>query len=520
MYKMIKASGAMGFATMLSRILGMGRVILYARFMGDSWVASAFYFAFLVPNLFRRLLGEGALSAALIPIFKEKQVQKGEAGIWETANAVLSMLICLCAIAVLLIACGCSLFLWYGEGTMRTRLFLELLRVMSPYVLMVCVAALLMGLCNARQIFFIPALGATMLNVVMILAVLFLAPHMGTNLYQQIFGLAIGVILAGILQMLFQLPILWQQGFRPRFLNPLKHHAVREVVNRMLPGIVGVAAFQINLVLTNWIAYAHASHIVASFELAVRLMELPQGVIGVSLATFLLPTLSGLAAEKKYPQFRKTLKEGMGVVIYANLPASILMFVLAEPIVRLLFEWGSFDANATHRCAFALKCLMPGLVAFSLVNVCARAFFALGDVKTPMFISVFCLGTNLILAFQLIRLYEQGGMGMANTLSSYMNLWLLIHVLRRKLRLLTFEDMWRPFNAVFISSAVAGLATFAIHAWLENWIGHNGLGQRLIVVFVPLIGAGVLYFAMTLWFKVQAAIDILKIIKFKLDKSD
>ncbi len=516
---MLKSSGAMGVATLLSRILGMCRVIVYARFMGDSLVASAFYFAFQVPNLFRRLLGEGALSAALVPILKDKEVSEGEASMWDTANAALSLLVCVCSVAVIGLIAGCSLLLWYGGWTLKTQLFLELLRLMSPYVLMVCAAAVMMGVCNARGIFFIPALGATMLNIVMILAVLFLAPRMGAELYDQIFGLGIGVLVAGVFQMLFQLPVLFKEGFRPRFILPWRHPSVREIINRMLPGIVGVAAFQINVLLTNWIAYSHAGYIVASFEYAVRLMELPQGVIGVSLATVLLPTLSGLAAKKKYPEFRTTLKEGMGYVIFANLPASILMFVLAEPIVRLLFEWSAFDAAATFRCQYALKCLLPGLVAFSLVNVCARAFFALGDVKTPMRISVFCLATNLILALQLIPLFEQGGMGMANSVSSFLNLGLLIYALRRKFQKLSFEDLVRPVASMVTAGVLAGLIAWGSHLVIDGIVGHGALLSRTLGVFGPLILAGSAYVGTTLWLKVPAAEDVVALVKTKLDKS-
>ena len=202
MSKMLKSSGAMGLATMMSRILGMIRVMVYARFMGDTWVASAFFFAFQVPNLFRRLLGEGALSAALVPILKEKEVKDGEQTMWEAANVALSMLVCLCTVIVGILILGTSLVLWYGGAGLKAMLFLELLRVMSPYVLMVCGAAVLMGLCNARGFFFIPALGSTLLNVVMIWAVLFLAPRMGATLDEQVFGLAIGVLIAGFFQMI------------------------------------------------------------------------------------------------------------------------------------------------------------------------------------------------------------------------------------------------------------------------------------------------------------------------------
>lgn len=301
MSKMLKSTGAMGAATLLSRVLGMVREILYARFMGDGAVAGAFQVAFQIPNLFRRLLGEGALTAAFVPVFKEKEKTAGEPAMWQAANAVLSGLIVVAAGLVIALVAGVSLALHFGQWHPDTRLMLELLRLMFPYLLLVCVAAVFMGMLNARGRFFVPALSPVLLNLVMIAAVLLLAPRFGVTLGEQVFALAVGVLVAGGAQALFQYPALARQGFRYRWVSPWKNETVRHVVHRMLPGILGVAAFQINVLLTSLLAFWYGSEgepIVAPFRYAVTLMELPQGVFGVSLATFLLPTLAGLAAEK------------------------------------------------------------------------------------------------------------------------------------------------------------------------------------------------------------------------------
>lgn len=520
---MLKSSGAMGGATLLSRILGMVREMVCARFMGDSAVASAFIFAFQVPNLFRRLLGEGALSASLVPILKETEVRFGEKSMWETANAALSLLFCLCFAAIVLVVGAGSFLLWFGGWDPKTELLLELMCVMAPYILLVCAAAVLMGICNARGIFFLPALNASVLNIIMILSVFFLAPQIGDNLQEQVFGLAMGVLVAGVLQMLLQLPALARQGFRLRFVLPWKHPAVGDVVGRMSAGIVGIAAYQINVLLSSSIAFGEADYIVSSFNYAVRLMELPQGVIGVSLATFLLPTLSGLAAKKKYLEFRSVLKEGMGHVIYANLLASVLLFVLAEPIVRLLFERGQFGPESTMRCQVALKCLVPGLVAFSLVNVCNRAFFALGDIKTPMRISVVCLGVNLLLTVLLIRWFQQwgmgqGGMGMANSASAFLNLGLLIYALKRKFRSLILGDVGRELRTVVASGILTGLLVWGARLGMEGMVGSRTLVAQMLTVFVPLFLGGSVYAAVTYRLKVKMARDIWDLAKPKLDK--
>src|SRR5580692_6172582 len=239
---MLKASGAMAAATLLSRVLGMVREIVYAWFMGDSKVAGAFLFAFQIPNLFRRLLGEGALTAAFIPIFKAKEKTHGEIEMWRAANAVISGLVIAASVIIAIVMFGISLALAVHQFEAKTELILQLLRVMFPYMLLVCVAAAFMGMLNARGHFFIPAMGATMLNVVMIASVLWLAPKFGVDLPKgqrlpvQIFALAYGVLAAGVAQAAFQIPTLWRDGFRYRWVSPWRDETVHKVIVKMIPG--------------------------------------------------------------------------------------------------------------------------------------------------------------------------------------------------------------------------------------------------------------------------------------------
>src|ERR1051326_4450865 len=449
MSQMLKSSGAMAAATMTSRVLGMVREMVYAGFMGNSWVASAFTLAFQVPNLFRRLLGEGALTAAFIPLFKQKEVE-GEREMWRSANAVISGLVTAAAVVTVLAVLGITIVLSIGRGHFQaqTALMLELLRVMFPYMLLVCLAAVLIGMANARGHFFVPALGAAILNVVMIASVLFLAPRLGRRpegapgpLERQIFGLAIGVVLAGIAQAFFQLPSLQREGYRYTWVSPWHDPTVREVVRKMLPGSIGVAAFQINVLIISCFSFWFEPTIVATFNYSVRLMELPQGMFGISLATYLLPTLSGLAAKKEYPAFRQTLSQGLNYLAFANLLAAAIAFSLATPIVRLIFERGKFGPDATARVALALACLAPGLLMFSMNNILARAFYALNDIKTPMKISLVCLALNVGFAIWLVHPYREAGLGVANTLSAFFNAVLLCYTLRRKLSRLGLRSL-------------------------------------------------------------------------------
>lgn len=513
MIRMLKASGAMGAATMLSRILGMVREICYARFMGDGWVAGAFVLAFMIPNLFRRLLGEGALTAAFIPIFKEKEAKAGETEMWRTANAVLSALIVAACAIVGLVTIGITLALGNAGLAQETRLMLELLRIMFPYMLLVCVTAVLIGMLNARGVFFLPAMGATLLNVVMITATLWIAPRSGGTLDEQIFTLAFAVLVAGTAQAAFQWPSLRIEGFRYRWVSPWRNETVRLVVRRMIPGMLGVAAFQINVLITQCVAYAVDPSIVASFNYAVRLMELPQGVFGVSLATFLLPTLSGMAAASKLGEFRRTLSQAMGLLFYVNMVTGVFLLVLAEPIVRLLFERGEFDAGATSRSAQALICLAPALVGFSLTALLARAFFALGDTRTPMKIGALCLALNLVIVVVLVVPMRQAGLALANSITATLSVVLLARALRRRRSEIHYAEFGRAFVRVLAMALLAGALAWALSLAWENQFGHASLALKIGAVFVPMGLASAVYWAATLRLKIEAATEIRNMFK-------
>ena len=537
----------MAAATLTSRVLGMLREMAYAAFMGVGWVTDAFMLAFMIPNLFRRLLGEGALTAAFIPIFKEKEKLAGEKEMWRAANAVISGLLLATAIVAALGCLGISgalplvqklkpasaivstnaappdagvasepLHLDY-DGRLKSTgeihwqkvvLMLRLLRVMFPYLVLVCLAAVFMGMLNARGHFFIPAMGAGMLNIVMIGSVFLLAPLIGGRLPDKIFGLAIGVLLAGVVQAGFQLPALWKDGFVYHWVAPWKNETVRHVIRQMIPGTIGVAAFQINVLLTMGLGFLVGTGILSSFSYAVRLMELPQGVIGISLATYLLPTLSGLAAEKNFGEFRATLRQGLGYLATMNLIASVFLFVLAAPIIRLLFQHGNFHGEDTTRASFALICLAPGLLFFSVVNILARAFYALGDTKTPMRVSIFCLALNLVLALALVWPFAQGGLGMANTISAICNAVLLGYALRKKLGRLELAEFKNSLEGLLAATVVSGLLVWlAAHFW-ESRLGHATLGLKIGAVFAPMALGAAVYFGMATWLKIPYVKEI------------
>jgi putative peptidoglycan lipid II flippase len=446
---------------------------------------------------------------------------------WETANALISGLIVVLAGVVGVGLLGISLALAWGEFDEKTTLMLELLRWVFPYLMLICLTAVVMGMLNARGHFFLPALGAVIMNVVMITAVLVVGPTIHgaekwwsgekADLEQTIFVLAIAVLLAGGLQLLYQLPTLWREGFRPKWISPLQNDSMRTILQRVGPGVLGVAAFQFNVLAVYCIGFFMGEHVVASYGYAVRLLELPQGLFSVSLATFLLPALASYAAEKKYGEFRTAIDEAARHLLFVNLPAAVLLFVMAGPIVQLLFQYGEFDAASTRRVAWALQCLAPSLPGYSLVLILGRAFFALGDVKTPVKISIACLGLNLVLAVGLALQFEpglrQGAFGIANTISATLNAALLWRALRRRKELapVALPGLRRQLPMMMGLAGMAGLVAWGIGRGLDG--EALALKARLVLVFVPLLGAGVVYWAMSGLVGVDSAKAILGILR-------
>lgn len=505
----------MAAATMSSRVLGMVREMVYAAFMGNTWVASAFMLAFQIPNLFRRLLGEGALTAAFIPIFKQKEHNEGPREMWRAANAVISGLVVSAGLLTVLVIIGISVTLATADVARETELMLRLLRMMFPYMLLVCLAAALIGMANAKGHFFVPALGAVLLNLILIASVLVMAPRMGSTLPEQIRALAIGVVIAGLAQAVIQIPILQKEGFHYEWVSPWRDPTVREVVRKMIPGSIGVAAFQINVLATQAFSFWYDPSIVATFNYAVRLMELPQGLFGISLATYLLPTLAGLAAEKKFPEFRKTLDQGLGYLAFVNLLAAAVCLALATPIVRLIYERGLFGPGETTRSAWALACLAPGLLAFSMNNILARAFYAVNDIRTPMRISILCLFLNLGFAIWLVHPYREAGLGVANSITSWLNTGLLLFALRKKLGRLDISNFSRSLLVLIPAALFAGAIAATTYWFWARHLGSATLPLKIGAVFGPGILAGLCYLAFGWFGKVPAAREILAFVAFR-----
>jgi len=512
---MLRSTGALGVATMTSRVLGLVREMVYASFMGQGLVASAFFYAFTIPNLFRRLLGEGALSAAFVPVFTDRLQKEGKDAAWRAANAVgTALLVVLAGITLLVVASLLGALAFAGPGE-NQRLILQLTALMFPYMIFVCLAALAMGVLNSLRRFFVPAFSPVLLNIVLIGSVFLICPYFGTELKTQVFGLGVGVLLGGAVQLAYQLPQLWREGWRPQRWRKLpacesdeqqpqagslrhsvwRDETVRQVGVLLAPSVIGVIAYQINVIVGRTLGFWVGDYVPAALNYADRLMELPQGVFGVSLATYMLPALSAIVARGAMDEFRAEVGRALRFLLIITVPATVGLVVLGEPIVRLLFERGRFTAESTAHCAFALQFSALGLTFFSATSILARAFYATKDTKTPMYAAVAAMVANLVFALCLMWPLKEGGLALANSLSAALNATVLFVLLRRRAGSLHGCALASAAGRIILAALIMAAAVWGTHGWLAARLTEHTLANTLALALGPIAVGVVVYSA-------------------------
>jgi len=492
---MVRSTGALSVATMTSRVLGLVREMVFASFMGQGLVASAFFYAFTIPNMFRRLLGEGALSAAFVPLFTERLHKEGKDAAWRAANSVASAAaVALVAIATLVVG-GLCLTLALADLNEAHRLILRLTATMFPYMIFICLAGLAMGVLNSMRHFFVPAFSPVLMNIVLIASVFVICPQFGQTLETQVMGLAVGVLFGGIVQLAYQLPQLWREGWRPRWSLNWRDETLRRVGMLLAPSVIGVIAYQINVIVARTLGFFVGDYVPAALNNADRLMELPQGVFGVSLATYMLPALSAIVARGAMEEFRVELGRALRFLMTITVPATVGLIALGEPIVRLLFERGRFDAESTQHCAFALQFSALGLSFYSSTSIIARGFYALKDTRTPMYAAVVSMVMNVIFSLFLMWPLKEGGLALANSLSAMFNAAVLFILLRRRVGMLHGSALAATAARIALAALIMAAACWGTHHWLAGWLSPATLMHNLALVFGPIAVGVAVYFA-------------------------
>jgi putative peptidoglycan lipid II flippase len=454
----VSAVGSIGIATLASRVLGYARDMVVARAFGAGPVTDAFFVAFRIPNLLRRLLAEGALSTAVIPVFTETLTRGGPAAFARLARAVAgAALVVLCVVSALGAALSPQVVAVMAPGW-RTDpglfdLAVALTRVMFPYLVLVGLAALAMGALNAHHRFFTAALGPAVSNAAMIVAVLLLAAHMTP----PIMSLAAGVLVGGLGQLLVQLPELRRLGVPLAPSAEWRHPAVARIAHRLWPAVFALAAVQITVVVNTLLASLLPTGTVSYLYYADRVMEFPLGIFGIALATAALPSMSAQAARREFAALRATLEFALRMSAFVAVPATVGLVILGGPIVRLLFQRGEFGPSDAVLTAQALAGYAVGLPAFSATRIAAQTFYALGDTRTPVLVGFVSVAVNVVLALLLMWPLRHAGLALASSLSSYVNMLGLCWLLRRRLDGPRGRDLWRSLGRTIAASAALAL---------------------------------------------------------------
>ena len=489
--------------TLLSRVTGLARETLIARAFGASQFTDAFYVAFRIPNLLRRISAEGAFSQAFVPILAEFKNQQGHDATKALVDATSTVLAWALAILSLIGVVGASGVVYVvasglAHDGQAYPLAVTMTRIMFPYIVFISLTSLASGVLNTYKNFSLPAFAPVLLNVAFIVAAVFVAPHMKTPVY----ALAWAVIVGGVLQFLVQLPGLKKIDMVPKIgWNPVRslaHRGVKRVLSKMVPAMFAVSVAQISLIINTNIASRIGPGAVSWINYADRLMEFPTALLGVALGTILLPSLSKAHVDADPHEYSSLLDWGLRVTFLLAAPSAIALFFFAEPLTATLFHYGKFDAHSVVMVGRALAAYGVGLIGLILIKILAPGFYAKQDIKTPVKIGVGVLVVTQLSNFVFVPIFAHAGLTLSVGLGACVNALLLFIGLRRR-GIYMPSGGWLVF---FVQMIGACLVLAGVMHWFSisfDWIGlHAQPLARIVLLAACLVLFAALYFGM-LW---------------------
>jgi putative peptidoglycan lipid II flippase len=465
--QVIRALGGIAGATLLSRVLGFVRDMVVARAFGAGPVTDAFFVAFRIPNILRRLLAEGALSTAMIPVFTRYAARPDRGEFRRMLRAVLGVAMITLTVTTALGILGAPWILaaiapGFMSDPAQARLAVMLTQVMFPFLLLIGLAAIATAVLNTQGRFFAGAVGPAVLNVGMIVAVVALA----ARIEPPILTLAIGVLAGGLGQILVQLPSLAAGGLLVGPSNELRHPAIGPIVKMLVPAIVGLAAVQVMVFVNTLLASLLPLGSISYLYYADRVMEFPLGVFGIALASASLPVMSRQAMARDHRGLGDTLGFALRLALFVSVPATVGLIVLRTPIVRVLFERGRFGPAETAATADALAWYAVGLVGFAGARIAAQAFYALGEAATAVKWGSVAVAVNVVAALALMQPLGHAGLAAASSIGAYVNLLALLVAARGRLGALGGRALARSANRTLLASLpLAGVCGVALAAW-------------------------------------------------------
>lgn len=496
MARLLHSTLTVSAMTMLSRILGLVRDMVLMTVFGAGGLMDAFIVAFKIPNFLRRLFAEGAFSQAFVPVLSEYKTQQNllavQVLVSRASGALLVILTSLTAVVITLSPVVITIFApGFSDAPEKFNMAADLLRLTFPYLLFISLTAFAGSLLNSYGMFAAPAFAPVLLNLTMIAAAVLVSPHLS----QPIMALGYAVAIAGLLQLLIQLPQLYQNQLLVKPKIDFQHEGVRRILKLMLPAIFGVSVTQINLLLNTVFASFMMGGSVSWLYAAERLSELPLGLIGVAIGTVILPSLSASQAKQDDAGFTKTLDWAAKLIVLIGLPAAIAIFMLADVLMQALFLRGEFSLTDASMSAMALRSLSGGILGFMLIKIFAPGFFARQDTKTPVKIGIISVFANMVFSvcfiglFYVLKLHLHAGLALATTGASFVNAGLLYYFLHQR-GIFRFGRHWRK---LMLQYAVANVAmVVALWFMLPYFPTYAAQWQRIVVlVGMCILGAGV-----------------------------
>ena len=473
---LLRSSGVVSFFTMMSRVMGLARDVIFARVIGADAFADVFFVAFKIPNFFRRLFAEGAFAQAFVPILGEYREKGSQAAVKALVDRVAGTLgITLLGLTFLIVVASpvmAAIFApkWFFDDPQKFTATADMLRITFPYLLFISMTGLAGGILNSYDRFAVPAVTPLLLNITLIAAALIAAPLFD----EPAFALAWGVLAAGIVQFIFQLPFLQRIHMLPAPVIDWQHPGVRKILKLMGPAIFGVSVSQINLLLDTMLATFLPTGSVSWLYYSDRLAELPLGVFAVAIATVILPNLSRHHASASTEAYSETLDWALKMILVIAVPAAAALTLLAEPILVTLFYYGDVMTMRDMTMAtLSLRAYAVGLIAFMLIKVLAPGFFARQDMRTPVRIGVIAMATNMVLNLLFVvplHFYWQighVGLAAATSVSAFLNA-LLLFIFLRKQGIYKPSNQWKKFMLSLTSSVTLMLLVLI---YLGHWLG-------------------------------------------------
>jgi len=514
--KVTRAAGIVGLATLLSRVFGFVRDIVFAAFFGAGFHSDAFITAFRIPNLLRRLFAEGTLIIAFIPVFTEYLKKGGREEAFHLArSAFLVLLMILSSAIVLGILLSPSIVkcIAYGftDSSEKFELTVLLTRIVLPYSLLISFVALCMGILNALEHFAAPALSPVLLNLALI-ASIFIGSFLSSDPSFHVIGLAVGVLAGGMLQLFLQVPFLFKKGFSFFKTTVLIHPGLKKIGRLTLPAILGAGVYQVNMFVGTLLGSLLPEGSISYLYYADRLVQFPLGIFALSIATAVLPSLSRQAADKDINGLKGTFSYALKLIFYIMLPAMSGLIVLRKPIVSILFQRGAFDYEAVRMTSDALLYYCLGIWAAASVSVVVRVFYALNDSKTPVYVSIISIFINIILSIILMKPLAHCGLALSASLASILNLLLLVFMLRIKLGSLGWRNIILSVGKSAFSALIMGIAVWYTAGYFVP-VEYNSLAKLAFGLSVSVIVGMVSYTALSIIVKSSEFRYVLAIIR-------